>query len=57
MYFKIDTCHEIKLGLFNILQPPPPPKKTTQKRKKSNEKTPESSVTLSNSATLHIVLL
>lgn len=56
MYFKIDTCHEIKLGLFNILQPPPP-KKTTQKRKKSNEKTPESSVTLSNSATLHIVLL
>lgn len=56
MYFKIDTCHEIKLGLFNILQPPPQ-KKTTQKRKNSNEKTPESSVTFSNSATLHIVLL
>lgn len=56
MYFKIDTCHEIKLGLFNILQPPTP-QKNPQKRKNSNEKTPESSVTFSNSATLHIVLL
>lgn len=33
MYFKIDTGHEIKLGLFNILHPP-------QKKKQSkNEKT------------------
>lgn len=47
----------IKKSNPNILNTPPQKKKQPKNEKTENEKTPESSVTFSNSATLHIVLL